>query len=241
MRKKSSKNIVLLHGWGANAKKLEPLAVELTKKKWKVLVPQLPGFDAEEPGEDWGLKEYDQFVQIAARKAFGKGNYFLFGHSFGGRIAIKLAGLGPKNIEGIVLCATGGLSRGNPVKRGAFFILAKTGKTLLGLHGVAHFWQTALYKLAREHDYEKATHRMKNIFKKVVAENLRPKVKKIRLPVLILWGRKDRMTPISDAYYIKNTLPKAKLSVFENDGHKLPYDKPKEVAENIETWAKNLQ
>ena len=82
---------------------------------------------------------------------------------------------------------------------------------------------------------------MKNIFKKVVAENLRPKVKKIRLPVLILWGRKDRMTPISDAYYIKNTLPKAKLSVFENDGHKLPYDKPKEVAENIETWAKNLQ
>ena len=67
-----SKNIVLLHGWGASVEKLKPLASELKKKGWDVLLPKLPGFDALVPKTVWSLKDYSDFVLKQAGKKWGK-------------------------------------------------------------------------------------------------------------------------------------------------------------------------
>ncbi len=234
------KRIVLLHGWGASASKLARLVGELKKLNWHVCLAKLPGFDAPPPKEAWGIKEYAEYALKEAQKVHGKKKFFVFGHSFGGRVAIKLAEKNNRQILGVVLCSTSGLSRGNPVKRAIFWLLAKAGKVFLAIPLLANFWKSVLYKLAREHDYERAQGIMKEVFKKVVSEDLKPVAKEIKIPTLVLWGKKDKMTPISDAYYIKKVLSDTKLVVFEDEGHRLPYNKPKGVAEEIDKWAKNL-
>ena len=73
------------------------------------------------------------------------------------------------------------------------------------------------------------------LVKRQPPEDLKPLVPRITLPTLVLWGEKDSMVPISDGYYLKESLAKVKLVIFKNEGHKLPYNKPKKIAEEIKT------
>lgn len=236
-----AKNIVLLHGWGAKTNKLRPLANELEKLGWNVFLPKLAGFDRPAPKEVWGIKEYSDFVYEEARMQFGGKKFFVFGHSFGGGVAIKLASKRTKNLSGVILCASRGISRGKSIKRLVFATLAKTGKVLLITPGIARGFRRLLYKAAREHDYEKTEGIMREVFKKVVAEDLKPYVARIKVPTLILWGEQDRMIPLADAYLIKSLVLKAKLITYKNQGHKLPYEIPRELAKEINSWSKTLK
>lgn len=231
--------IVLLHGWGANIEKLEPLAEELRRLEWDVVTLKLPGFNMAPPRRVWGMSEYADYVLGEAKDRFGSNKFFVFGHSFGGRIAVKIASNSVDKLSGIILCSASGFSRGNPIKRTFFWILAKGGKIFQISPPFANFWRLILYKLAREHDYEKARGIMREIFKKVVAEDLRPLLKKISVPTLILWGREDRMTPVSDAYYANKMIKNSKLVILEDQGHQLPYKKVKKVAEKITKWSES--
>ncbi len=230
------KNIVLLHGWGAETRKLEPLKKELERLGWKVSLPKLAGFDNPPPKEVWGVREYSDYVYEQASNEFGKNKFFVFGHSFGGGVAIKLAADRSKNIKGVVLCAARGIFRSNVLKRLVFTSLAKTGKLLLLFPGAADSFRKLLYKAAREHDYEKTQGIMKDIFKKVVSEDLKPYIRKIKIPSLILWGTQDRMTPIRGGRYIEKWARQAKLVTFKNEGHRLPYERPAGIADEIEKW-----
>ncbi|MBU0570022.1 alpha/beta hydrolase, partial [Patescibacteria group bacterium] len=201
--------------------------------------PRLPGFDAPTPKIAWELKDYSNLILNQANKKWNKKKFVIFGHSFGGRIAIKLAHRNPPNLAGVVLCAAGGLSRGNPIKRAILFVLAKLGKIFLFFMPFALVWKKFLYKIAREHDYEKTRGVMRDTFRKVINENLKPLIQFIEVPVLILWGKNDTTTPFADALFIKKTLSKSKLVSFKNDGHKLPYEKPSELAKEIDRWVSN--
>ena len=222
-----SKNIVLLHGWEARAAKLGPLARELQRLGWKVINLEMPGFGLPAPEFAWGVSEYAGWVE----KKMG-GSCVAFGHSFGGRVAIKLAAQG--GLRGVVLCAPGGLSRPGKLKRVLFEVLAKVGKAL-----DLERYKVVLYKLAREHDYERAEGVMREVFKKVVDEDLRSEVVKIKVPILVLWGKEDKVVPASDGEWMKEQLG-AKLVLFEGQGHKLPYELPERVAKEIDVWFGSL-
>jgi len=234
------KNIVLLHGWGADITKLEPLQKEMQGLGWDVLVPKLPGFQSPPPPTVWGVEDYAKHIKQVAQRQFKQERFVLFGHSFGGKIAISLASTGESSLAGLTLCGASGLSRPNIVKRTVFLVLAKVGRALLVIPPLAALFRKTLYKAAREHDYQKASGIMKEVFKKVIAHDSRPLVKKIKIPTLILWGQQDRVTPIKDARYLQSTLPNATLTVFENEGHRLPYNQPRELAQKIDQWFKNL-
>ena len=237
---KTKKNIVLLHGWGAETKKLEPLKKSLNKLGWKAFLPKLAGFENPAPKNIWGIKEYSEQVYVEAKKYFGKDRFFVFGHSFGGGIAIKLSANNSSKISGIILCATRGISRGNLLKRILFSLVAKIGKVFLVVPPLANTFKKLLYKAAREHDYEKTDGIMREVFKKVISEDLKPLIKKSKERTLLLWGENDRITPIGDAFFIKDALPKATLITYDGIGHRLPYEKPEELAREINLWYQKL-
>jgi pimeloyl-ACP methyl ester carboxylesterase len=235
---KKRKNIVLLHGWGASTKKLSKMAHSLRGMEWDVFVPKIPGFDAKPPKNAWQLNDFADFVGRKADGYFKKQSYIVFGHSFGGRVAIQMSNV--KRVSALVLCASGGISRGNVVKRSIFYLLSKAGKVLLVIPSVANFWRRLLYKLAREHDYEKAKGAMKETFKNVISRDLKTQVKGIKKNTLVLWGVKDNLTSIKDAYYLEENIKNSTLVVFPDDGHSLPYEKYDEVAGEIDKWFKKL-
>lgn len=235
----AEKRIVLVHGWGASASKLEPLASELRKLGWNTFAPRFPGFDFPEPKFAWGVEEYSKYVFELSKKHFLGKKYALFGHSFGGKIVANLVVENPANIDGLVLCAVSGMKRANLAKRSLFLILAKLGsllkKTPLSLSA-----KRMLYKFAGEHDYEKTTGIMREIFRKVVAFDLKAAVSRISVDTLVLWGKGDKETLASDSQVLIKLLRKGTLKLFQGEGHRLPYSKPSEVAEAIDKWFTKL-
>ena len=81
--------IVLLHGWGSNIKLFANM-IELLSKKYKVVAMDMPGFgESQEPPAAWCVDDYVQFV-IDFLKDYNTKEVMLLGHSFGGRVIIKM-------------------------------------------------------------------------------------------------------------------------------------------------------
>ena len=57
---------------------------------------------------------------------------------------------------------------------------------------------------------------------KVINENLKSQLSKIKVETLIIWGKDDQATPYSDAILMKNKIKNSGLVTFENVGH-FPY------------------
>jgi pimeloyl-ACP methyl ester carboxylesterase len=55
----------------------------------------------------------------------------------------------------------------------------------------------------------------------------------IKIPVLIIWGRNDRIIELKEAYILQKELEKSELKIIENCGHSPQEEKPEETAELI--------
>lgn len=225
------KNICLLHGWGANISKLVGLKNELAALGWRVYVPELPFFDAPEPNRPWNLQDYAEYVNQGCQLEFRKAGYYLFGHSLGGRIALKLAAQKTPQLMGIILCATAGISRDCWLKRVIFLGLSKIIKPTPALRRLA-------YKLARNHDYEQITSvNKKATFRNIIEEDAKKYLQQITVPTLILWGEQDHLTPIKDANYLYQNISNTHLKTYPNQTHRLPYQLPQALALEINSWS----
>ena len=108
----------------------------------------------------------------------------LVGHSFGGRVAMRIAACDPR-VKGVVLIDSAGIIP----RRGPFYYLKvwsyKTAKKL------------RFRKLPKgSADYAALTGAMKRTFVNVVNESSENDASAIAVPTLLLWGRSDRDTPL---------------------------------------------
>ena len=70
--------------------------------------------------------------------------------------------------------------------------------------------------------------------------DLRDEAAKINIPALILHGRQDAIIPVAAGLALKNLLPVSEIRVYENCGHGLPWQNPREAAEEIAKFIKSL-
>jgi len=54
------------------------------------------------------------------------------------------------------------------------------------------------------------------------------------LPTLMIWGREDRVVPLSAAEEYKRVMKSARLSVFDNCGHRPEVEKPVDFLREVE-------
>jgi len=242
MRKTGDKNVCLLHGWGANTEKLKNLGQELTKLGWSVFIAKIPFFDAPEAKKAWSLADFSAEIEKQTTDYFKKEPYFLFGHSFGGRIAIYLAAKPAANLKGIILCSTAGISRTSLAKRSFFIILSKGLAPFKKLFpSLTPSFKKITYRLARASDYSQISSEVKKeTFRQIIAENLKDKVHLIKIPTLILWGELDKVTPLKDAYFFHSKISSSVLKSFPDEGHCLPYHQPDRLAKEINLWYESL-
>lgn len=236
--------IIILHGWGSRIEKWQPLKKELEKAGFEVFLPYLPGFgQAKPPKKPWSVSDYVNWLKNYLKEKSLK-NYFLIGHSFGGRLAIKLASQKPTGLKGLILINSAGIKPRNYFKRLIFFILAKVGKIIFLLPPfcfLAYSARKTLYQLAREKDYFKTRGVMRATFKKVISEDLKGYLRKIKTPTLILWGKKDSSTPLQDGELMARFIPGSRLFVFPKAGHSLPWQLAKEVAQKIVQFTERIK
>ena len=66
------------------------------------------------------------------------------------------------------------------------------------------------------------------------------RLKKIRVPTLVLCGRDDRMTPMNYSEYLASQIELARLVRIENAGHMVMLEKPQEVMAEIQAFIASI-
>lgn len=230
------KKLIILHGWQSSKEKWQKVKKGLEKEELEVIVPDLPGFKkVNELKLPWNLDNYVNWF-----KDFCDGfsePFFLLGHSFGGRIAIKFAVKYPEKLKGLILVSAAGIRKGKPLIS-KIVPLFKKFSFLPGYY----FFRKLFYKFVlRKTDYLEAKGAMKETFKKVIAEDLTSYLSKIKIPTLILWGQKDKITPLSNAYLINKEIPVSTLEIILKAGHEVNLTHPEELVKFIRDFISRVE
>ena len=88
-------------------------------------------------------------------------------------------------------------------------------------------------------DYKLLSERMKQIFVHIVNEDLSMYAKYINSETLIVWGEKDKDTPIYMAKKLKRLIKNSELKIIENAGHFSFIDNKDEFLILLDTFLKN--
>jgi pimeloyl-ACP methyl ester carboxylesterase len=229
----TGKPLFIIHGWGATSNSWMGLIEEMSGKGYELIIPDLPGFGkSPEPKSSWGTLDYSLII-LKLIKRLGLKEYCLLGHSFGGGIALRIASEN-NGVEELILCNAA------IVREERLDLRQKISKAIAGIGSFVPkdfpgygFFEKLLYKLAGAHDYYKASPVMKEVFKKVVSEDLRFLLNKIKQPCLIIWGGDDKATPLSDAILLNKEIKGSELKVISGARHNPYKTHPKETAEAI--------
>lgn len=221
---------VFLHGWGSEGKAFGRL-LDTAGEKYPVLAPDLPGFGgSDEPGEPWSVDDYADFVaELLA--SLGIRSAVLVGHSFGGRVIIRLASREelPFAVEKIVLFDSAGIRPKRSLRYHLKVRAYKLGKKALSCAPVRKCFPDALEKFQAgkgSSDYAAASPVMKATLVRAVNEDLSPLLPRIRASTLLVWGENDTATPISDGEKMEKSIPDAGLVRLPGAGHFSFADQP---------------
>lgn len=214
--------ILLLHGWGSS---LEPYRrlIDLLSQKYYVIALDMPGFGkTAEPERPYYVDDYVDYV-LEFLKLFSIEKLSLVGHSFGGRVIIKMANRQlPFGVDKIVLIDSAGIRPQPSKKRSVKQLCYKAGKWFATRRLIAKTCPGLLEKLRVRFgsaDYAAASPMMRQCLVRVVNEDLSHLLPGIQAPTLLVWGENDTATPLSDAKKMEAEIPGAGLAVIKNAGH----------------------
>jgi pimeloyl-ACP methyl ester carboxylesterase len=214
--------VLLLHGWGSSLDAYRQL-IQLLSQKYFVIALDMPGFGkTEEPPRPFDVDDYVDFV-LEFMKQFPVSKLSLVGHSFGGRVIIKMANRQlPFGIDKIVLIDSAGIKPQPSKKKSTKQLCYKIGKWFATRKLIAKLFPGFLEKLRvtfGSADYAAASPMMRQCLVKVVNEDLSHLLPGIKAPTLLVWGENDTATPLADAKKMEAAIPDAGLAVIKNAGH----------------------
>lgn len=221
--------IIILHGWTYSTDKWTNFVELLKKSGFIITVLKIPGL-TEESNEVWDLEKYSKWLLDKLSKENEK--VILLGQSNGGRIAGYFASKYPDKVRDLILIDSVGIYHKDlyiRIKRSVFGAAAKIGGKIMS----SDFSKRVLYRLAGETDYYKAAPNMKKTMINLTNYDLRETFGKINTPTLIIWGRNDKITPLSDGILINKLIKNSKLEVVEGAKHSPYFTHPNEVLEII--------
>ncbi len=197
--------VILMHGWGGSNVSFVGTFEYLSGLNRDVIVVDFPGFGSSDiPPSEWGIEDYAECI-AALRDALKLRKAILVGHSFGGRVALYL---GDREwVESLVLVSAAGLKPRFSIKRTyriqKYKRAKRQGKDLTSYGSI---------------DYLKLPQSMQPVFVRVVNTHLDDRLKGIKCPVLIIWGKRDTETPFYMARRLKRKISDSTLIVLQG-GH----------------------
>jgi len=231
--------IVLVHGTSASLHTWEGW-VKALKAQRRVITFDLPGFGLTGPfsgryaGGGYGGDAYARFVlDLADHLKLQR--FVVGGNSLGGDVAWRVAVLAPERVSQLVLVDAGGppfvpeqfplgwrLARVPVVNSVMEWVLPRQ----IVAQGLATAYADAS-KITPElvDRYFELTLREGN--RRALMERLREwrpgegaeRIASIRTPTLVIWGRRDRLIPLSVGEHFGRTIPGSRLVVFDDLGH----------------------
>jgi pimeloyl-ACP methyl ester carboxylesterase len=196
--------VLFLHGWGLDHRVYKRALARLVAAGAHVIAPALPGFGGTEalPGDEQTLSGFSAWLTRFLDVVGCAEPVQVIGHSFGGGVAIMFAHDHPDCVRGLVLVNSIGASAWT--RRGTILrTMAQRPLWDWGLHFGDDVWPLrqarrvlpvvlaeAIPNLARE---PSSFWRVASIARRANLTSELEELKRRRLPVVVLWGNKDRI------------------------------------------------
>ena len=209
------KSVLLLHGWGVDSS-VYHLIINHLSSYCRVLAPDLPGFGgSEEPAVPFSPTDFADFV-VEFTAQLGVNDVIGIGHSNGGRVLIELLSRKqcPLHFKKAVLMDSAGLPAHHSLGYYVRVYTFKFLKRVLSLPFVQKLFPHALENAQKRFgsdDYRKASPVMRQSMVLALQKDMTPYLSQIRVPTLLIWGKDDTATPLSDAKIMERLIPDAGL------------------------------
>lgn len=228
--KNAENKLLVVHGWNEHGSVSWGNFLEqfTNAKDTLVIALDLPGFGKTTmPRAIWGVEEYANFLFLFIQKIndqhkLGDVSWNVLGHSFGGAVALNVAVNYPETINNLILVSPAITREYKTSIQNLLLKATKFSKKLLRskvltplFYPVKNLW----YKLLKNQDYSKANGIKRLIMQKVIRQDQQNKLELIKCPTLIVWGDKDKFTPIHEANVVHDTIVGSKLVILPNINH----------------------
>ena len=202
-------DVIALHGWGRTGKDFSSILGGLN-----ALAVHLPGFgSAPPPPEGWSPADYASWLTQGIDSTRPP---VIVGHSFGGRVAVRLAARYPHLVKSLVLTGVPFGKRESGKKTPMRLRLAKTLRAM-GL--VTEARVDTLRKKFGSADYNAAQGVMREVLVKAVNEDYFEDLARIPHHVDLVWGELDVPAPLAFAEKADSVLAHSTLAVVSGSAH----------------------
>lgn len=230
--------VVLLHGlMGALSNWKE--VVDKFKEKYRVIIPMMPIYDM--PILTTGVKSLSKFLKRFVDHMELK-DFIIVGNSLGGHVGLMYVVANQENVKSLILAGSSGLYEnsfgGTFPKRGNYdYIREKVAFTFYDA-------KTATPELVDE-VFETVNNRERVIrilamAKSAIRHNMAKDLGKIKIPVCIIWGKQDRVTPPDVAEQFHELIPGSELHWIDKCGHAPMMEQPEEFNIVLQQYLERL-
>lgn len=226
--------VVLVHGLGGRSEDWERLAPYLVAAGYRVYLPDLPGYGRSERPADFSYSVADEAGMVVEfLNAVGLKQVDLGGWSMGGWIVQLVAANHPERVHRLLLFDSAGL-----------YVRPEWDTRLFTPISVAQLDE--LYALLMPNppkvpgfvarDILRSSHEHAWVIRRALANMLQGRettdnlLAHLRMPVLIVWGEVDRITPLSQGERMHQLIMQSELDVIGTCGHLAPNACADEVA-----------
>jgi pimeloyl-ACP methyl ester carboxylesterase len=209
--------LLLLHGLMGALSNWEGV-IEEFKHKYKVIIPMLPIYDL--PLLTTGVKTLSKYVHKFVKFKDYK-SVILLGNSLGGHVGLIYTLAHKDFVKALVLTGSSGLYEnafgGSFPKRESYdFIKEKVQYTFYNPEIATKELVDEVYEIVN--DRHKVI-RILAMAKSAIRHNIGKELNKITIPVSLIWGKDDKITPPRVAVEFKELLSDSELNWIDHCGH----------------------
>jgi pimeloyl-ACP methyl ester carboxylesterase len=226
--------LLLLHGLMGALSNWEDTVREFSKE-YRVIIPMLPIYD--QPLITTGVKNVAKFVHKFVQ-TLKLTNFTLVGNSLGGHVALIYALAHPHMAKAMVLTGSSGLYENAfggtfPRRESYDFVKERVEFTFYDP-------KTATKELVDEVFHTiNDRHRVVRILamaRSAIRHNMRKDLHKIHIPVGLIWGKDDKVTPPEVAVEFHEILPNSDLVWIDKCGHAPMMEQPVEFNKALKVF-----
>jgi len=229
--------IIVLHGLMGGLSNFDAVIDHFSKEGYKVIIPQLPVYSM--PLIKTNVKAFSKYLgEFIKFKKFDK--VILLGNSLGGHIGLYFTKLKPEKVKALVITGSSGLYEsamgGGYPKRSDYEVIKKKAQDVFYDPSIAT-------KEIVDEVYNTVNDRIKliktlTIAKSAIRHNMAKDLPKMNVPVCIIWGKNDAVTPPEVADEFNELLPDSNLFWIDKCGHAAMMEHPVRFNEILTEWLK---
>jgi pimeloyl-ACP methyl ester carboxylesterase len=216
--------LVLLHGLMGELSNWEPV-IDYFKDHYHVLVPILPIYEL--PILTLGVKSLSKYVHRFLK--FKKlGQVVLIGNSLGGHVGLVFTAAHQEYVKALVLTGSSGLYEnafgGSFPRRESYdYIKEKVEFTFYDPATATKDLVDEVFKTVNERS---KVIRILALAKSAIRHNMSKELSRITIPVSLIWGKQDKVTPPEVADEFHQLLPNSELNWVDQCGHAPMMERP---------------